>query len=132
MKTNVHILDSKIETSRLFESNLAKIINDELNTYAYEDLKSIVLTSIGMSWKGHGQYDIVLNLELDDFDVSLRRHSTDSQLYDKLYNDDISERTRNNAFKRLTLSMLREKVERLVDDLTYENITEKLEITKQN
>ena len=132
MKTNVHILDSKIETSDSFEAKIAKIINDELNAYAYEDANIIVLESIGMKRTGHGQYMLTLDLDVDSFKTSLRRHSTSSLAYDIIHNDDSSEHLRSSTFKRIALLMLSDNVEGFVDDMVSENVVRKMKTTKQN
>ncbi len=132
MKTNVHIYDNEIITSRLFESKIAKIINEELNTCGYESVDNIELESVDMGWKGYGQYTLLVGLTIDGLQLSLSKHSTDSQLYDKLYNDDIATQTLSNILKRLVLDILSNGVEGLVSDLIDSDTVKKMETIKQN
>ncbi|HZJ98552.1 MAG TPA: hypothetical protein VFC79_01010, partial [Tissierellaceae bacterium] len=106
MKTGVNIYDNDIITSRAFESKIAKVVNEELNTCGYESVDFIELEYVDMGWKGYGQYTLLVGLTIDDLQIVLSEHSTDSQLYDKLYNDDIATRTLSNILKRLVLDIL--------------------------
>lgn len=130
MKTIVEIWDASIMTSNLFESKIAKLINDGLYAYGYENVKVIELSSIGMGWKGHGQYNISMLLTVDRFEAILSRHSTDSQLYDRIHDADTTERTLSNDLKRMALSVLEFQLENLVDDLIDVNIVKKMEVMK--
>ena len=132
MKTGVNIYDNDIITSRAFESKIAKIVNEELNTCGYESVDFIELEYVDMGWKGYGQYTLLVGLTIDDLQIVLSEHSTDSQLYDKLYNDDIATRTLSNILKRLVLDILSNGVEGLVSDLIDSNTVIKMETIKQN
>ena len=132
MKTNVHIYDNDIITSRLFEKKVAKIINEELNTYGYESVDIIELEYINMGWKGYGQYTLSVGLTIDGLQLILSKHSTDSQLYDKLYNDDVATRTLSNTLKRLVLDVLSGEVENLVNDLIDCDTVKKMEVISSN
>ena len=132
MRTGVNIYDNDIITSRAFESKIAKVINEELNTYGYESVDIIELEYVDMGWKGYGQYTLLVGLTIDDLQIVLSEHSTDSQLYDKLYNDDIATRTLSNILKRLVLDILSNGVEGLVSDLIDSNTVKKMETIKQN
>lgn len=132
MKTGVNIYDNDIITSRAFESKIAKVVNDELNTCGYESVDFIELEYVDMGWKGYGQYTLLVGLTIDDLQIVLSEHSTDSQLYDKLYNDDIATRTLSNILKRLVLDILSNGVEGLVSDLIDSDTVKKMETIKQN
>lgn len=132
MKTGVNIYDNDIITSRAFESKIAKVVNEELNTYGYESVDFIELEYVDMSWKGYGQYTLSVGLIIDGLPLVLSEHSTDSQLYDKLYNDDIATRTLSNILKRLVLDILSNGVEGLVSDLIDSDTVKKMETIKQN
>lgn len=132
MKTGVNIYDNDIITSRAFESKIAKVVNEELNTYGYESVDFIELEYVDMSWKGYGQYTLLMGLIIDGLPLVLSKHSTDSQLYDKLYNDDIATRTLSNILKRLVLDILSNGVEGLVSDLIDSDTVKKMETIKQN
>lgn len=132
MKTGVNIYDNDIITSRAFESKIAKVVNKELNTCGYESVDIIELEYVDMGWKGYGQYTLLVGLTIDDLQIVLSEHSTDSQLYDKLYNDDIATRTLSNILKRLVLDILSNGVEGLVSDLIDSNTVLKMETIKQN
>lgn len=132
MKTGVNIYDNDIITSRAFESKIAKVVNEELNTCGYESVDFIELEYVDMGWKGYGQYTLLVGLTIDDLQLVLSEHSTDSQLYDKLYNDDIATRTLSNILKRLVLDILSNGVEGLVSDLIDSNTVIKMETIKQN
>lgn len=132
MKTGVNIYDNDIITSRAFESKIAKIVNEELNTCGYESVDFIELEYVDMGWKGYGQYTLLVGLTIDDLQIVLSEHSTDSQLYDKLYNDDIATRTLSNILKRLVLDILSNGVEGLVSDLIDSDTVIKMETIKQN
>lgn len=132
MKTGVNIYDNDIITSRAFESKIAKVINEELNTYGYESVDIIELEYVDMEWKGYGQYTLSVGLIIDGLPLVLSKHSTDSQLYDKLYNDDIATRTLSNILKRLVLDILSNGVEGLVSDLIDSDTVKKMETIKQN
>ena len=132
MKTGVNIYDNDIITSRAFESKIAKVVNEELNTCGYESVDIIELEYVDMEWKGYGQYTLSVGLVIDGLPLVLSKHSTDSQLYDKLYNDDIATRTLSNILKRLVLDILSNGVEGLVSDLIDSNTVIKMETIKQN
>ena len=132
MKTGVNIYDNDIITSRAFESKIAKVINEELNTYGYESVDIIELEYVDMEWKGYGQYTLSVGLIIDGLPLVLSKHSTDSQLYDKIYNDDIATRTLSNILKRLVLDILSNGVEGLVSDLIDSDTVKKMETIKQN
>lgn len=132
MKTRVNIYDNDIITSRAFESKIAKVVNEELNTCGYESVDIIELEYVDMGWKGYGQYTLLVGLTIDDLQIELSEHSTDSQLYDKLYNDDIATRTLSNILKRLVLDILSNGVEGLVSDLIDSDTVKKMETIKQN
>lgn len=132
MKTRVNIYDNDIITSRAFESKIAKVVNEELNTCGYESVDIIELEYVDMGWKGYGQYTLLVGLTIDDLQIVLSEHSTDSQLYDKLYNDDIATRTLSNILKRLVLDILSNGVEGLVSDLIDSDTVKKMETIKQN
>lgn len=132
MKTGVNIYDNDIITSRAFESKIAKVVNEELNTCGYESVDIIELEYVDMGWKGYGQYTLLVGLTIHDLQIVLSEHSTDSQLYDKLYNDDIATRTLSNILKRLVLDILSNGVEGLVSDLIDSNTVIKMETIKQN
>jgi len=132
MGTGVNIYDNDIITSRAFESKIAKIVNEELNTYGYESVDIIELEYVDMEWKGYGQYTLSVGLVIDGLPLVLSKHSTDSQLYDKLYNDDIATRTLSNILKRLVLDILSNGVEGLVSDLIDSDTVKKMETIKQN
>lgn len=132
MKTGVNIYDNDIITSRAFESKIAKVVNEELNTCGYESVDIIELEYVDMEWKGYGQYTLSVGLVIDGLPLVLSKHSTDSQLYDKLYNDDIATRTLSNILKRLVLDILSNGVEGLVSDLIDSDTVKKMETIKQN
>ena len=132
MRTGVNIYDNDIITSRAFESKIAKVVNEELNTCGYESVDFIELEYVDMGWKGYGQYTLLVGLTIDDLQIELSEHSTDSQLYDKLYNDDIATRTLSNILKRLVLDILSNGVEGLVSDLIDSDTVKKMETIKQN
>ena len=132
MKTGVNIYDKDIITSRVFESKIAKVINEELNTYGYESVDIIELEYVDMSWKGYGQYTLSVGLTIDGLQLVLSKHSTDSQLYDKLYNDDVATRTLSNTLKRLVLDVLSGEVENLVNDLIDGDNVKKMEVVPSN
>lgn len=132
MKTGVNIYDNDIITSRAFESKIAKVVNEELNTCGYESVDFIELEYVDMGWKGYGQYTLLVGLTIDDLQLVLSEHSTDSQLYDKLYNDDIATRTLSNILKRLVLDILSNGVEGLVSKLINSDTVKKMETIKQN
>ena len=132
MKTGVNIYDNDIITSRAFENKIAKVVNEELNTCGYESVDFIELEYVDMGWKGYGQYTLLVGLTIDDLQIVLSEHSTDSQLYDKLYNDNIATRTLSNILKRLVLDILSNGVEGLVSDLIDSNTVIKMETIKQN
>ena len=132
MKTGVNIYDNDIITSRAFESKIAKVVNEELNTCGYESVDFIELEYVDMGRKGYGQYTLLVGLTIDDLQIELSEHSTDSQLYDKLYNDDIATRTLSNILKRLVLDILSNGVEGLVSDLIDSDTVIKMETIKQN
>lgn len=132
MKTGVNIYDNDIITSRAFESKIAKVVNKELNTCGYESVDFIELEYVDMGWKGYGQYTLLVGLTIDDLQIVLSEHSTDSQLYDKLYNDDIATRTLSNILKRLVLDILSNGVEGLVSKLINSDTVKKMETIKQN
>lgn len=118
MKTTVSIRESKIESSKNFESKIAKIVNDKLAESGKESVESIVIYDVGMEWRGKGQFKEVMNLVIDSFEYNITKHSTDSQTYDDLRDyDEINPTTYNNFIKRFTLSLLSNSVERLIDDI---------------
>ena len=117
MKTTVEIRESKIESSKNFESKIAKIVNDKLAEYGKESVESIVIYDVGMEWRGKGQFKEVMNIVIDSFEYNITKHSTDSQLYDDLRDNEINPTTYNNFIKRFTLSLLNNGAERLIDDI---------------
>ena len=118
MKTTVSIRESKIESSKNFESKIAKIVNDKLAEYGKESVESIVIYDVGMERRGKGQFKEVMNLVIDGFEYDITKHSTDSQTYDDLRDyDEINPTTYNNFIKRFTLSLLNNGAERLIDDI---------------
>ena len=117
MKTTVSIRESKIESSKNFESKIAKIVNDKLAEYGKESVESIVIYDVGMEWRGKGQFKEVMNIVIDSFEYNITKHSTDSQLYDDLRDNEINPTTYNNFIKRFTLSLLNNGAERLIDDI---------------
>ena len=117
MKTTVSIRESKIESSKNFESKLTKIVNDKLAEYGKESVESIVINDVGMVWRGKGQFKEVMNLVIDSFEYNITKHSTNSQLYDDLRDNEINPTTYNNFIKRFTLSLLNNGSERLIDEI---------------
>lgn len=118
MKTTVSIRESKIESSKNFESKIAKIVNDKLAEYGKESVESIVIYDVGMEWRGKGQFKEVMNIVIDGFEYNITKHSTDSQAYDDLRDyDEVNPTTYNNFIKRFTLSLLNNGVERLIDEI---------------
>lgn len=118
MKTTVEIYDDSIASSCLFKGKIKKIINEELNDYGYENAELIELIYVGMYKEGgYGQYFLIVELAVNNFEWEIIQHSTDSLLFDKLYNDDTKDQTISNTLKSITLSMLKGGVERLVDEL---------------
>ena len=117
MKTTVEIRETKIESSKNFESKIAKIVNDKLAEYGKESVESIVIYDVGMEWRGKGQFKEVVNLVIDGFEYNITKHSTDSQSYDDLRDNEINPTTYNNYIKRFTLSLLNNGAERLADDI---------------
>ena len=118
MKTTVEIRENQIESSKNFESKIAKIVNDKLAEYGKESVESIVINDIGMEWRGRGQFKEVMNIVIDGFEYNITKHSTDSQTYDNLRDyDEINPTTYNNFIKRFTLSLLNNGAERLIDEI---------------
>lgn len=131
-KTTVEIYDGEINESCLFKGKLRKIINEELNDYGFENAELIELICIGMTKKGYGQYNIIVEIAVNGFEWTIKEHSTDSQLYDKIYNDEVSDQTLSNTLKSVTLSVLSRGVERLVGELRDNNVVVKMEVESIN
>ena len=74
MKTTVSIRESKIESSKNFESKIAKIVNDKLAEYGKESVESIIINDVGMEWRGKGQFKEVMNLVIDGFEYDITKH----------------------------------------------------------
>lgn len=129
-KTKVEIYDAGINNSRLFKGKIRKIINGELNGCGFENAELIELVCVGMSKKGYGQYNIIVEIAVNGFEWTIKEHSTDSQLYDKIYNDDIADQTLSNTLKSIALSVLSRGVERLVDELRDHEVVYRMETTK--
>ena len=131
MKTTVEIYDDSIVSSCLFKAKIKKIINEELNHYGYENAELIELIYAGMYKEGgYGQYFIIVELAVNDFEWEVVEHSTDSMLFDKLYNSDTADQTISNTLKSITLSTLSRGVERLVDELIDREKVVRMETVK--
>ena len=131
MKTTVEIYDDSIASSCLFKGKIKKIINEELNDHGYENARLIELIYVGMYKEGgYGQYFIIVELAVNDFEWEIIKHSTESMLFDKLYNDDTKDQTISNTLKSITLSMLKGGVGRLVDELIDHEKVVKMETIK--
>ena len=131
MKTEVDIYDAGIVSSCLFKSKIRKLINRELNDYGYKDAELIELIYVGMYKEGgYGQYYIIVELVVNNFEWEIIEHSTESLLFDKLYNDDTADQTISNTLKSITLSLLSRGVERLVDELIDHEKVVKMETVK--
>ena len=131
MKTEVDIYDAGIVSSCLFKSKIRKLINRELNDYGYKDAELIELIYVEMYKEGgYGQYYIIVELVVNNFEWEIIEHSTESLLFDKLYNDDTADQTISNTLKSITLSLLSRGVERLVDELIVHEKVVKMETVK--
>lgn len=129
-KTEVEIYDDELLDSCLFRGKLRKVINDELNSYGYKNAELIELLHVSMKKKGYGQYTILVEFSINNFNWTIEEHSTDAQLYDKIYNDDISTQTLSNTLKSITLSVLSRGVERMVDELVDAEVVGRMETVK--
>ena len=129
-KTTVEIYDGGINESCLFKGKLRKIINGELNDYGFKNAELIELVYVGMSKKGYGQYNILVGIAVNGFEWTIKEHSTDSKLYDKIYNDDIADQTLSNTLKSIALSVLSRGIERLVDELIDHEVVYRMETVK--
>lgn len=131
MKTTVEIYDDAISSSCLFKGKIKKIINEQLNDCGYENAELIELIYVGMYKEGeYGPYFIIVELAVNDFEWEIIQHSTESLLFDKLYNDDTKDQTISNTLKSITLSMLKGGVERLVDELIDHEKVVRMETVK--
>ncbi len=117
MKTVVNIYENNITSSRNFENKIAELINNKLAEYGEKPVDIIEVNSVGMSWKGRGQYSEIMDLTIDEKSYDVTRHSTDSQTFDTIGDSDINPTTYNNFYKKFTLSLLSNKIDRLADDI---------------
>ena len=116
MKTVVNVYISRLETTRNFESNVAKEINSKLLEYGQEPADIIEINTAGMSWEGRGQFKKVVALAIEGEEYNLSVHSTDSQLYDEIKDND-NPTAYSNLLKRLVLDVLSFKSETIAEEV---------------
>lgn len=116
MKTVVNVYISRLETTRNFESNVAKEINSKLLEYGQKPADIIEINTAGMSWEGRGQFKKVVALAIEGEEYNLSVHSTDSQLYDEIKDND-NPTAYSNLLKRLVLDVLSFKSETIAEEV---------------
>ncbi len=116
MNTTVNVYVSRLENSRNFESNVAKEINSKLLEYGQESADIIEINTAGMSWEGRGQFKKVVSLTIEGEEYNLSVHSTDSQLYDDIKDND-NPTAYSNLLKRLILDVLSSKSETIAEEV---------------
>lgn len=127
-ETPVNIYDSSIIDSQNFQNKIRKIINGKLNECGYKNADVIDVISVGMiRHTAYGQYSEYVEIEINSFNYTVRRHSTDSPQYDMIYNDDLRPTMLSNELKRLCLRTLESKIERLVDEVIDNKVVQEKE-----
>lgn len=124
MKTTVNVYVSSLETTRNFESNVAKEINSKLLEYGQEPADIVEVNSAGMSWEGRGQFKKVVSLTIEGEEFNLAVHSTDAQLYDEIKDND-NPTAYSNLLKRLVLDVLASKSDTIAEEVMENRENEK-------
>ena len=116
MKTLTTISVYGLETSKNFESKIARQINDHLNSYDLESVKEIYISDAGMRRaSGYGQYKEYVSITIDGVDVELKSHSTDAPDFDFFNNNENMNRTYSNRMKGLIYDVIEKNLE-LIDE----------------
>jgi len=111
MKTNVLVLSGGIDTSKTFESKIAKLINNIFETQKQSHVDSIVLTDVSICLgNGYGQYKKVVLLEVDGERIVLEKHTTSAPDYDYYCRADMNQ-SYSNYLKRIALEVIEEYAE---------------------
>lgn len=117
--TAVKIFTSRLESSKLFEKNIARVINGELKKHKHDPVSLIEIGKIGMEpLCGRNQYTKYLELSIDNYDYEVSKNSCNCEYFDQLNfpEDDLS-RAHNTFLKNLILNLLKDTSATLVQEI---------------
>lgn len=117
--TTVKIFTSRLEPSKLFEKNIARVINRELKKHKHDPVNLVEIGKIGMEpLCGCNQYVKYLELSIDDYDYEVSKNSCNCEYFDQLNfpEDDLSQ-AHNSFLKNLILNLLKDTSATLVQEI---------------
>ncbi len=78
--------------------------------------KKEVTVEMSIGWKGYGQYNIIAEVRIENEKYTYKFHSTDSELFDKRNDDDISyDEYQDMLFNRIDTGLI-ERIEEQIDN----------------